>query len=71
LDGICELYIIAEGRPLIEDERLRKEEIAKEDHPNDTILSALGSSESDFPRGHPSWYCYRRSMLDYGVLIGS
>jgi hypothetical protein len=30
LDGICELDIIAEGRPLIEDERLRKEEFSRE-----------------------------------------
>jgi hypothetical protein len=30
LDGIRELDIIAEGRPLTEDERLRKEDISKE-----------------------------------------
>jgi hypothetical protein len=29
-DGLCELDMIAEERPLIEDERLRKEDISKE-----------------------------------------
>jgi hypothetical protein len=28
LDGICELDIIAEGRPLTEDEKSRKEDIS-------------------------------------------
>jgi hypothetical protein len=30
LDGIRELHTIAEGRPLIDDDRLRKEKISKE-----------------------------------------
>jgi len=29
-DGLCELDMIAEERPLIDDERLRKEDISKE-----------------------------------------
>lgn len=30
VDGLCELDMIAEERPLTEDERLRKEDISKE-----------------------------------------
>jgi hypothetical protein len=30
VDGICELDVIAKGRPLTEDDRLRKEEISRD-----------------------------------------
>jgi hypothetical protein len=40
-------------------------------HSHDTILSAFGSHNLDFPGGHPSQYYSNRSTLNCGVLIGS
>jgi len=40
-------------------------------HPNDTILSAFGSFELNFSRGHLFWYYSRKSTLNCRILIGS
>jgi hypothetical protein len=74
LQGFQETRKLSEGEmylTLVDIMRVPVLSIGVTTHLNDTILSVVGSPESDFSGGHPSWYYSCRSTLNYGVLIGS